>query len=173
MIHLTLDLQQELVDIIDRVVREDGKYTTDDFGRRQAIAKVLFEHDNRSRQGGQRNAGAAEAGKAGRDELTALRRECDALRKALENERATRRRDRKRHAKSHDRLESAKAAVARLSDSRATYRSMALRVEAALLRARPREDLGGLEGRLRRALRAAGFDMPAAPDGKPSRNSIE
>ena len=166
MIHLTLDLPQELVDIIDRLVREDGKYITEDFGRCQAIAKVLLEHDNRSRQGGHRNARAAEAGKAGRDELAALRRERDALRKALENERATRSRDRdrKRHARSHDRLQSAQAAVARLSDSRATYRNMALRVEAALLRARPREDLGGLEGRLRRALRTAGFEMPAAPD---------
>ena len=173
MIRLTLDLQQELVDIIDRIVREDGKYITDDFGRRQAIAKVLFEHDDRSRQSGHRNAGAAEAGKAGRDELAALRRERDALRKALENERATRGSDRKQHARSHDRLQSAQAAVARLSDSRATYRSMALRVEAALLRARPREDLGGLEGRLRRALRSAGFGMPAAPGRKPSRNSIE
>ena len=60
-----------------------------------------------------------------------------------------------------------------MSDSRAIYRSMALRVEAALRRARPREDLGDLEGRLRRALRAAGFDMPAAPKPKPSGSRVE
>ena len=170
MIHLTLDLGQDLVDIIDRLVCEDGKFITDDFGRRQAIAKLLYEHGHRSHQGGHRDAGPAEAGKAGGDELAAVRRERDALRKALEKERATRRSDRKRYAKSHERLENAQAAVARLSDSRAIYRSMALRIEAALRRARPREDLGDLEGRLRRALRAAGFDLPAAPKPKPSGN---
>ncbi|MDE0343437.1 MAG: hypothetical protein OXK82_09770 [Deltaproteobacteria bacterium] len=170
MIHLTLDLGQDLVDIIDRLVREDGKFITDDFGRRQAIAKLLYEHDHPSHQGGRQKAGDAKAGKAGRDELAAVRRERDALRKALEKERATRRSDRRRYAKSHQRLESAQAAVARLSDSRAIYRSMALRVEAALRRAQPREDLGDLEGRLRRALRAAGFDLPAAPKPKPSGN---
>ena len=171
MIHLTLDLGEDLVDIIDRLVREDGKFITDDFGRRQAIAKLLLRAWTiRSHQGGRRDAGPAEAGKAGRDEIAAVRRERDALRKALEKERATRRSDRKRYAKSHERLEHAQAAVARLSDSRAIYRSMALRVEAALLRAQQREDLGDLEGRLRRALRAAGFDMPAAPKPKPSGN---
>ncbi len=94
----------------------------------------------------------------------AVRRECDALRKALEAERATRRRDRKRHAELHDRLRSAQAANRRLSESRAAYRDLALRVEAALLRTPPREDLGDLEGRLDRALGAAGFQMPAARD---------
>lgn len=170
MIHLTLDLGQDLVDIIDRLVREDGKYDNDDFGRRRAIRRLLYEYDDRSRQGGHQKARDAKAGTAGRDELAAVRRERDALRKALEKERATRRSDRKRHAKSHERLENAQAAVARLSDSRAIYRSMALRVEAALRRAQPREDLGGLEGRLCRALRAAGFEMPAAPKPTPSRD---
>ena len=170
MIQLTLDLAQDLVDIIDRLVREDGKCNNDDFGRRRAIRRLLYEYDDRSRQDARGKAGPAEAGNADRDELAAVCRERDALRKVLENERATRRSDRKRYAKSRERLENAQAAVARLSDSRAVYRSMALRVEAALRRASPREDLGDLEGRLRRALRAAGFEMPAAPKPKPSRN---
>ncbi len=96
--------------------------------------------------------------------LDAVRRKRDALRKALEAERATRRRDRKRHAELHNRLRSAQAANRRLSKSRAAYRELALRVEAALLRAPLREDFGALEGRLDRALATAGFRMPAARD---------
>ncbi|MCY3732291.1 MAG: hypothetical protein OXF98_13200 [Rhodospirillaceae bacterium] len=86
------------------------------------------------------------------------------MRKALEAERATRRRNRERHAAFHERLRSARAANRRLSESRAACRDLALRVEAALLRAPPREDVGGLEERLDRALGAAGFQMPAARD---------
>ena len=164
MIRLTLDLESSLVEILDRIVRDDGKYETDEYGRRQAIVKLLLEHSNQQREGAHQKAGAKDASKSGRDEFAVVRSERDALRKALEAERATRRRDRERHAASRDRLRSAQAAGRRLSESRAVYRDLALRVEAALLRAPPREDFGGLEGRLGRALRAAGFQMPAAPD---------
>ena len=79
--------------------------------------------------------------------------------------RATRRRDRERQARVRDSLRGARNALRRLGESRATYRDLALRVEAALLRTVPRRDLGGLEGRLAHALRAAGFEMPEASDG--------
>ena len=99
-----------------------------------------------------------------RDQLVAVIRERDAVRRALDAERATRRRDRERHARVRERLRGARNALQRLGESRATYRDLALRVEAALLRTGPRLDLGDLEGRLDRALRAAGFMMPGALD---------
>ena len=82
------------------------------------------------------------------------------LRKALEAERALRRRDRERYAWIHDSLQNARGTVTRLDESRARYRDLALRVEAAVLRAPARDDPGGLEDRLRRALRDAGFALP-------------
>ena len=91
--------------------------------------------------------------------------ERDAVRSALDAERATRRRDRERHARVRDSLRGARNALQRVGESRATYRDLALRVEAALQQAPPRGDHGDLEGRLASALRAAGFTLPAAPDG--------
>lgn len=99
-----------------------------------------------------------------RDQLAAAICERDAVRRALVAERATRRRDRERHAKVRERLRNARNALRRLAESRAAYRDLGLRVEAALARAPPRRDLGDLEGRLDRALHAAGFAMPPAPD---------
>ena len=87
------------------------------------------------------------------------------MRRALDTERANRRRDRERHARARESLRGARNALQRLGESRATYRDLALRVEAALLRTVPRRDLGDLEGRLARALCDAGFQMPGAPDG--------
>ena len=68
------------------------------------------------------------------------------------------------HGRDRERLRGARNALQRLDESRATYRDLALRVEPALLHAPSRRDLGDLEGRLARALRAAGFMMPGAPD---------
>ena len=84
----------------------------------------------------------------------------EAVRRALDAERTIRRRDRERHARVRNSLRGARTAIQRLAESRATYRDLALRAEAALLRTVPRRDLGDLEGRLARALRAAGFTMP-------------
>ena len=91
--------------------------------------------------------------------------ERDAVRRAFDAERATRHRDRERHAWVRDSLRGARNALQRLGESRATYRNLAPRVEAALLRTRPRQRLGDFEGRLARALCDAGFTMPGAPNG--------
>ncbi|MDE0177369.1 MAG: hypothetical protein OXP36_02125 [Gammaproteobacteria bacterium] len=52
--------------------------------------------------------------------------------------------------------------IERIRDSRDRYRDLAVRVEAALLGGPVRDDYGGIERRLERALRDRGFQMPAA-----------
>ena len=59
--------------------------------------------------------------------------------------------------------------LARLRKSRDRYRDLAVRAEAALLGLPVRDDYGGIERRLERALRDQGFEMPAAShSGRPS-----
>ena len=53
--------------------------------------------------------------------------------------------------------------IDRLKASRDRYRNLATRAEAALLGLPVRDDYGGIERRLERALRDNGFEMPAAP----------
>lgn len=162
--HLTLDLSQDMVDVLDWLVRGDDDYEPDDFSRRQTINELMLGRARQLREDAHDAAGAGRANRPQRDELETLRRERDALRKALEAERATRRRDRERNAVVLAQVRTARSAVARLSDSRAAYRDLALRIEAALLDAPPRSDFRGIETRLRQKLSAAGFTMPAAHD---------
>ena len=54
--------------------------------------------------------------------------------------------------------------LARLRKSRDRYRDLAVRAEAALLGVPVRDDYGGIERRLERALRDRGFEMPAGSD---------
>ena len=87
-------------------------------------------------------------------------RDRDGVRKALEAERANRRRDRERHAALRASLHNARKTVQRVRQSRDRYRELAARAEAALLRTPPSGDLALLERRLRLALRKAGFELP-------------
>ncbi|MDE0450239.1 MAG: hypothetical protein OXI90_00530, partial [Gammaproteobacteria bacterium] len=80
MTRLALDLAPRMVEILDSIVRADLNGEPDDRTRREVVVKLLTDHADR------------------REEPGAVRRERDALRKALEAERATRRRDRERHA---------------------------------------------------------------------------
>ena len=130
-------------------------YRADDHSRGHAIGEILLKYDHLQLLGERADikAEADAAQQALRRKLDATSRERDAVRRALDAERANRRRDRERHARFRDSLRGARNAVQRLGESRTTYRDLALRVEAALLRAVPRRDLGGLEGRLARALR--------------------
>ena len=161
---LTIYLSQTHIETLDSIMSGRSDYRPDDHSRRHAIGEILLKYDYLLGERADRKAEAEAAQQEFREQLDAVSRERDAVRKALNAERATRRRDRERHAGLRERLRYARNALKRLGESRTTYRDLALRVEAALLRTPPRQDLGDLEGRLGRALHAAGFEMPGAPD---------
>ena len=162
---LTIHLSQVQIQVLDSIMSGRRDYHFDDHSRGHAIGEILLKHHQLLGERDDRKAEADAAQEALRDQLVAVIQERDAVRRALDAERATRRRDRERQARVRDSLRGARNALRRLGESRATYRDLALRVEAALGRTVPRRDLGDLEGRLARALRAAGFTMPGAPDG--------
>ena len=162
---LTIHLSRIQIEVLDSIMSGRRDYGPDDYSRGHAIGEILLKHHHLLGEREDRTAEADAAQQALRDQFDAVSREKDAVRKALDAERAIRRRDRERHARVRESLRGARNALQRLGKSRATYRDLALRVEAALQRAAPRRDLGDLEGRLARALRAAGFTMPGAPDG--------
>ena len=56
----------------------------------------------------------------------------------------------------------------RLRKSRDRYRDLAARIEAALLGLPPRDDFGGLERRIERALAEKGIHLPARPRPEPA-----
>ena len=104
-------------------------------------------------------------------QFDAVRRQRDEAANALKAERKRRSRDRERLAAIRRNLDNAVATITRLRDSRARYRNLALRVEAALLRAPVRDDFGGLEDRLRRGLGDACFTLPDIPASSPARST--
>ena len=161
---LTIYLSQTQIETLDSIMNDRRDYRHDDRSRANAIGEIVLKYHYLLGERDDRKFEADAAQQAHRKELESLRRERDAVRKALNAERATRRRDRERHARRQEHLRGARNALRRLGESRAIYRDLALRAEAALLRAVPRRDLGDLEDRLARALRAAGFAMPEAPD---------
>ena len=169
MMRFMMELTPSVGETLDWIVRVDRNDEPDDFTRRRVLVDLMLAHARQLREGGHREAAAEQARPPQRDELELVRRERDALRKALEAERATRRRDRERYAWIRGSLQNARAAVARLGKSRARYRDLALRVEAAVLRVPARDDPSGLEDRLRRALRHAGFSLP--DPGIPARSA--
>ncbi|MCY3821707.1 MAG: hypothetical protein OXH52_20525 [Gammaproteobacteria bacterium] len=126
MIRLALDLTSREAEILDSIVRGDLNQEPDDRARRVAVAKLVVDRGARMREA------------VHREEPEAIHRERLALREALEAERASRRRERDRHAAVRRSLRNAAAAVARLRESRARYRDLGVRVEAALLRSSPR-----------------------------------
>lgn len=153
---LTLQLKPHVAESLDRVVRAEWNEEPDDWLRSAVLVNPMLARARQLRDG---DVGAQQTQG---DDIESVRRERDALRGALEAERAVRKRDRERQAGSHAGVRNARAAMARLSQSRAGYRNLALRVEAALLDAPPRADFRGIETRLRQALAASGFRMPAA-----------
>ena len=162
---LTIHLSQVQIEVLDSIMSGRRDYHSDDHSRGYAIGEILLKHNNLLGEREDRKTEADAAQQALRKNLDAVSRELDAVRRALDAERATRCRDRERTARVRESLRGARNALRRLGESRATYRDLALRVEAALERTAPRRDLGDLEGRLARTLRAAGFTMPGAPDG--------
>ena len=162
---LAVHLSQVQIEVLDEIMSGRRDYGPDDHSRGHAIGEILLKHHHLLGEREDRKAEADAAQEALRDQLDGVSRELDAVRRALHAERATRRRDRERQARVRDSLRGARNALRRLGESRATYRDLVLRAEAALERTAPRRDLGDLEGRLARALRAAGFTLPGAPDG--------
>ena len=162
---LAVHLSQVQIEVLDSIMSGRRDYHFDDHSRGHDIGEILLKHHHLLGERDDRRAEANAAQEALRNQLVAVIEERDAVRRALDAERASRRRDRERQARVHDSLRGARSALRRLGESRATYRDLALRVEAALGRTVPRRDLGDLEGRLDRALRAAGFTMPGTPDG--------
>ena len=160
MMRFMVELTPAVGETLDWLVRVNGNDEPDDWTRCRVLVDLMLDRARQLREGGQPEAGAGKAQQPPRDDLESVRRERDALRNALEAERAVRRRDRERYAWIHASLRNARGAVARLGESRARYRDLALRVEAAVLRAPARDDPGGLEDRLRRALRDAAFELP-------------
>ena len=158
---ITLELKPPVAEALDRVARTEWNEEPSHWTRSAVFINLVLKRAWQLSEEADPEAAAGKTQNGQRDESGPVRRERDALRKALEAERATRRRDRERHAGVLVQLRSAKFAVARLSDSRAAYRDLALRVEAALLDAPPRSDFRGIETRLRQALAASGFSMPA------------
>ena len=162
---LPVHLSQVQIEVLDEIMSGRRDYLADDRSRGHAIGEILLKHHHLLGEREDRKTEADAAQQALRKKLDAVSRELGAVRRALDAERATRRRDRERTAQVRDSLRGARNALRRVGESRATYRDLALRVEAALERTAPRRDLGDLEGRLARALRAAGFTLPGAPDG--------
>ena len=161
---LALELTATAAQALDAVVRADMHAEPDDWSRCAVLVNLLLARARQLGDGANGEAGVGGVQQAQRDDIESVRRERDALRGALEAERATRRRDRQRQAGAHASVRNARAAVMRLSKSRAGYRGLALRVEAALLNAPPRPDFRGIETRLREALAASGFRLPAGRD---------
>jgi len=145
---LAVKLTAAQTEALDWIVRRDATdcHSLDDRARAAAIGGILLRHVGELR---------------GRDER-------DALRNALEAERAARRRDRERHARIRRSLDNARAAAERFAASRDRYRGLALRVEAALLARPPSDDFGGLAERVARALQRKGCVLPDMPPRKPT-----
>ena len=140
----------------------------DDSQRREAIGQLLLLYDEELLRRSRQRAQAAQSLRKLRDELDAARSGLNAVRKelanaehALEAERKTRRQIRERLTAARRSVHNAVGSLRRLRASRDKYRDLAARVEAAINHAAPRPDFAGLEARLTRALRAAGFVLPA------------
>ena len=161
---LSLHLSTEQSDTIDWLVKRKGERFRDRHAR-DVVGELLLDYARELRGRDEHVANLQHGQNELRIQLDAMRRERDGVAKALEAERANRRRDRARHAALRVSLRNALKAVERVRTSRDRYRELVARAEAALLRTQPSGNLGLLERRLRLALRRAGFALP--PRGPP------
>ena len=155
-------------DAFDRLMARKGVRNAEPHPR-DAVGALLLDYDRWLCGRDEQLANIQRSQDDLRTELEALRGERDGVAKALDAERANRRRDRQRHAALRAGLTNALKTVERVRESRDRYRELAARAEAALLRAPPSGDLGSLERRLRRALRKAGFELPPRRTRPPAR----
>ena len=163
MSRLTLDLQPLHLRLLDWMMSGDDSYVPDDSHRAAAIADLLLDH---AHQFEHRNDAAVDD----RDSLRRLRVELDAVRE--DRDKAVKEVARQRETISAFRstvdagrrhLANAMATTTRLRESRARYRDLLIQIEAALTGSRSSDNYDGLDRRLRRALRDAGFGMPPRP----------
>ena len=175
MTRLAVKLTVAQTEALDWIVRRHATdcYSLDDRARAAAIGGILLRHAGELRGRDERDASVGRALDALREDAApdTRRRERDernALRNALEAERAARRRDRELHARIRRSLYNARAAAKRFAASRDRYRVLALLVEAALLARPPSDDFGGLAERVARALQQKGCVLPDMPLRKPT-----
>ena len=157
-----------IVRLPDRLAERLEAHRRDDLHRRDAIADILLDYARELRHRVDGDGDTANAIQQLRNDLHSIRNERHEVVKALAVEREAVASLRGKLAAARRSLGNALATAARLRDSRAKYRDLVVRVEAALLGDRPREDLGGLERRLEQALRSAGFEMPRIPHREPA-----
>ena len=156
---LVVHLTSGQSDAFDRLMAREGVRNAEPHPR-DAVGALLIDYDRWLCGRDEQLANMQRSQNDLRAELDALRGERDGVAKALDAERANRRRDRGRHAALRTGLTNAMKTVERVRKSRDRYRELAARVEAALLRTAPSDDLGSLERRLGLALRKAGFELP-------------
>lgn len=164
---LILELNGLQTAALDRIMGGNRDHL-DDSQRQEAIGRVLLEYDEELHKRSRQSTQAARSLQKLRNELDTARNELIEVKNeqrnfehALEAERKTRIRIREKLTAVRRRLDNTVGSARRLRASREKYRSLAARVEAAILHAAPRKDFAGLEARLTRALRSAGFELPA------------
>ena len=168
MTRLTLDLTPMHIRTLDWIMSGDDNYQRDDLHRRDAIADILLDYARELRHRDDGDGDTANAVQQLRNDLHSIQNERHEAVKAIAVEREAVASLRRKLAAARRSLGNALATAARLRDSRAKYRDLVVRVEAALLGDRPREDLGGLERRLEQAMRRAGFEMSRIPHREPT-----
>ncbi|MDE0361182.1 MAG: hypothetical protein OXI74_08455 [Rhodospirillaceae bacterium] len=168
MMNLTLGLSPRVREALDWIVRGDSNHEPDDWNRRCVLVDLILDHARQLRKGTHRQAGDEAAHPEHREQLDAVRRERDTLRKALELESANRRGVLHRLIASRTKLANALGVASRLRASRDRYQDLALRIEAALYNACPRNNVRGLERRISVALQDLGRILPA-----PVRDNLE
>ena len=138
MTRLTLRLTELHIQTIDWIMSGDDNYRPDARHRGHAVARIILSY-----AGELRDRAAAENG----------------------NDNAPR-----QHGPAAGRRDRSNAlrTLERLRKSRDRYRDLAARIEAALLGVPQRDDFGGLERRLERALAEKGIHLPAGRRPEPA-----
>ena len=161
MMNLTLGLSPRVREALDWIVRGDSNHEPDDWNRRCVLVDLILDHARQLREGTHRQAGDEAAHPEHREQLDAVRRERDALRQALEVERSNRRGVLHRLSAARTKLNNTLGVASRLRASRDRYQDLALRIEAALYNACPRNNVRRLERRINLALQDLGRILPA------------
>lgn len=163
MSRLTLDLEPLHIRTIDWIMSGDDSYVPDDSHRAAAIADLLLDHAHQLEHRSDDAVDDRNSLRELRTELEVVREERDEAVKTVARQRQTISAFRSTVDAGRRHLANAVATTTRLRESRARYRDLLVQIEAALTGNRTSDNYDGLDRRLRRALRDAGFRMPARP----------